>query len=217
MLRLLLFLFKLSYAQAYTLSTASCVGNLSLLNTTIIDSLSFLFGDSANAITDFPNLTPCNLACIRNLKTKRITNGSFKSIRFSPFRGDKDECDCDKSKTIDFEANSSFAKDLGVYTVKEAVNQGLVIKLEIGGNSSIGCTMLYPVDDLPAVNTPAISSGVWDQGTKTVNAASSHFQTCGREKSCILNTVSVELSPGLWRIHSFAGMHCLNLHSSYVE
>jgi hypothetical protein len=203
MLLIIGFLTSASLAYAYTLSSASCVGDKALLNATTIKSLGSLFGDTAT----FPILSPCNFACVRNTRLNRDSPDTLQSVRiFSP-KIDRKECRCKRTvMKMKLDSTTFFVPNLGAFNVTEFKDVGLSIDLKIAGISSVKCTFLYPVDDQATIPVPVKVSGVWDQASKTVNAASSIFQTCGKDKSCILNNLSMELSPGLWRISALAGI-----------
>jgi hypothetical protein len=74
-----------------------------------------------------------------------------------------------------------------MYNVTEVKDLGVSIDMEIGETTAVKCSMLYPIDEPPIADPFKNNIGIWNEKSKTINAVSSAIQTCGREKSCILN------------------------------
>ncbi|KAL3896896.1 MAG: hypothetical protein SGCHY_003781 [Lobulomycetales sp.] len=204
---------------AYSLSDASCSG-LAPVDARQLRALDFLFGRTP--LDAFPALSPCNVACIRqadiNFYPPR-TAAVVRSIRLHPAANTSTakDCNCRVVPRLKFSKNDSVAVFAGVsdlFNTTLIPGRGLEISLSLPA-SGARCSLVYPSlppplpPQLPPAPPVASSFGTWDAKTSTITALSPPLPSpCPSDTStCILTTLSLELSPGLWQIHAHATMH----------
>ena len=195
----------------FSLSTATCTGQSSEMLSSVT-RLATVFGTHTN--NNFPNLTSCNLVCIRQVTVKRFQSADIRAISINALlKAEKRACECGDRHILLFAKGARNATtDAGQFRVSEVRDRGLTLLFTV--SSTISCTLLYPIAGAPGPTRPSIAgmrSGVWDQARRTVNAVASVSQGCENyaESSssssplCIYNPTSVELGPGLWRVDVF--------------
>lgn len=219
-----------NFTANFNVTAASCSGDVSKLNTTVLTLLKSAFPDVTRG---FPSR--CAVACTRNVTAYSNSLGNV-SLVFSP-GADASGCTCGAGLTIPLQgvssSNSGVVATGGVpgmvgvdVQVSSVANQYFVNENFGKVNCTLTLSQIGQSSNNPTTNTKPTTSrkpstttsrkaptpppqnpstGIWNPKTSSINAASSHTQSCNAP-TCVLKAPTVSLSQGTWTIHGFASL-----------